>query len=292
MYDQADALRKKMNNASGGDTSKQAEVIAVVSGKGGVGKSNFTLNFAISLQKMNKKVLVIDLDIGMANIDILLGQSSRYSIVDMMIQDMPIWSIMEDGPEGLRYIAGGSGLTDLFEMDETKADHFYRQMASAEASFDYIFLDMGAGVNSNSAYFLFSSHQIFLVTTPEPTSVTDAYAMIKYIHNYDTDLPISLIINRARSKKDGERTSENVKQVTKRFLGKTIHLLTVLPDDNNVWKAVRAQEPFVLYNPDSKPSKAVLNTVESFLIKNGQPVEGEVQKPSFISKLKGFLRSR
>lgn len=288
MYDQADALRKKMTESQNGSMNKQADVIAVVSGKGGVGKSNFTLNFSIGLQKMGKKVLIVDLDIGMANIDILLGQSSKYSIVDMMNQEMSIWSIMEEGPEGIHYIAGGSGLNDLFEMDGTKADHFYRQIESAETAFDYILLDMGAGVNINSSYFLLSSHSVFLLTTPEPTSVTDAYAMIKYIHYHEPDLKVSLIINRSRSDKDGDRTAANVKEVTSRFLGKSIELMAVLPDDNAVWKAVRAQEPFVIHNPNSKPAKAIHRTVDAFI--KGIPEADTDIKPSFIGRLKGFLR--
>lgn len=288
MHDQADALRKKMNGNISDSMNKHADVIAVVSGKGGVGKSNFTLNFSIGLQKMGKKVLIIDLDIGMANIDILLGQSSMYSIVDMMNGEMSIWTIMEEGPEGIQYIAGGSGLNDLFQMDEVKADHFYRQIESAESAFDYILLDMGAGVNSNSAYFLLSSHSVFLVTTPEPTSVTDAYAMVKYIHHHEPGLGISLIINRSRSMKDGEKTAGNVKEVTKRFLGKNIELMAILPDDNAVWKAVRAQKPFILHNPGSKPAKAMNQTVNVFIAGLTQ-VETD-EKPTFIGRLKGFLR--
>ncbi|AOM83168.1 MinD/ParA family protein [Salisediminibacterium beveridgei] len=288
MRDQADALRKKMTGNMNHSTNKQADVIAVVSGKGGVGKSNFTLNFSIGLQKKGKKVLIIDMDIGMANIDILLGQSSTYSIVDMMNEEMSIWSIMEEGPEGIQYIAGGSGLNDLFQMNDMKADHLYRQIESAESAFDYILLDMGAGVNSNSAYFLLSSHSVFLVTTPEPTSVTDAYAMVKYIHHHEPQLRISLIINRSRSVKDGERTAGNVKEVTKKFLGKNIELMSIFPDDNAVWKAVRAQTPFLLHNPGSKPAKAMNETVNIFIA--GVTQDETEMKPTFIGRLKGFLR--
>ncbi|WP_416150932.1 MinD/ParA family protein [Salipaludibacillus sp. HK11] len=291
MNDQADALRNKMtraNTTSEKNREINTKVIAVVSGKGGVGKSNFVVNFSLGLQNSKKRVLIIDLDIGMANIDILLGQTSTYSIVDMIQKEMSIWSVIENGPSGLSYIAGGSGLADIFEMDSGKADFFYRQIESLTKEFDYIFFDMGAGVTSSSFHFLLSSHEVILVTTPEPTSITDAYGMVKYINLKEPELPISMIVNRARSTKDGKHTSQNVLNVTKRFLNKDIRFLATLPDDEVVWKAVRAQQPFYLYAPRSKASQAIQKAVDRYLLDG---VKGNESKSiqSFLSKLKGFI---
>jgi len=293
--DQADALRNKINRAK--NTSEKADekntkIIAVVSGKGGVGKSNFVVNFSLGLQKKEKQVLIIDLDIGMANIDILLGQSSSYSIVDMIEKEMSIWTVIEKGPLGLSYIAGGSGLSEIFEMNEEKADYFYRQIGSLEKEFDYIFFDMGAGVTNSSFHFLLSSHEVFLVTTPEPTSITDGYGMIKYIDSKEKELPISMIVNRTHSKKDGDHTSQNVLNVTKKFLNKDISLLATLPDDEVVWKAVRAQQPFLLFAPRSKPTGAIEKAVINYLDINRKSRTKEKTIHSFINKLKGFLSNQ
>lgn len=292
MNDQADALRNKMiraKNSSEKDEMNNTKIIAVVSGKGGVGKSNFVVNFSLGLQKKNKRVLIIDLDIGMANIDILLGQTSTYSIVDMIQKEMSIWSVIEKGPLGLSYIAGGSGLSEVFEMNKEKANFFYRQIESLEKEFDFIFFDMGAGVTTSSFHFLLSSHEVFLVTTPEPTSITDAYGMIKYIDFKEKELPISMIVNRAHSNKEGDHTSQNVLNVTKSFLNKDIHLLATLPDDVVVWKAVRAQQPFFLLSPRSKPTIAIEKAVNNYLQVDHKPEDKEKSIGSFIKKLKGFV---
>ncbi|SDN28651.1 MinD/ParA family protein [Alkalicoccus daliensis] len=291
MKDQADALRERINNMEPieGSVVKKSltQVYSIVSGKGGVGKSNVAVNFALQLQKMRKKVLIIDLDIGMANIDILLGTSSSYSIVDMLEKDMSIWSIIERVESGLSYIAGGSGLNHLFKMNDQKADSFSRELLSLEGHFDYIFLDMGAGVTSDSFHFLLSAHETLLVTTPEPTSITDAYAMIKFLTLNDRTIPISVIVNRASSKKDGENASRNLQQVTEKFLKREIHYLAYIPNDQIVWKAVRAQTPFLLYAPNSKPSYAIETAVHTFLGETGRSKE---TFDHFINKLKGFLK--
>lgn len=290
MNDQADALRSKMKRPEIRQTDKKTKVIAVVSGKGGVGKSNFTVNFSLGLQRTGRKVLIIDLDIGMANIDILLGRTSSNSIVDMIYREMSIWSVIEKGPEGLSYIAGGSGLAEVFEMNESKADYFFRQIRSLESQFDYVIFDMGAGITSNSFYFLLSSHDIFLVTTPEPTAVTDAYGMMKYIHFHDSTIPLKMVINRARSKRDGSHTAENLRRVAKQFLAKEVDDLAVIPDDQIVWKAVRTQRPFILSAPDSKPAYAIQSAADRYVKGHSRDFTEQSSIQSFLSKLKSFIK--
>ncbi|SER55877.1 MinD/ParA family protein [Salisediminibacterium halotolerans] len=291
MNDQAAALRGRVNGMTEkrGNRSHRARVLAVVSGKGGVGKSNFTVNFALGLQQAGKKVLMIDLDIGMANIDILLGATADRSIVDMLKEELSIWSIIEPGPKGLSYIAGGSGLNDLFEFDRYKADYFYAQLAVIESAYDYIFLDMGAGVNGNSAYFLFAAHEVFLVTTPEPTAITDAYAMVKYIDQNDENLPVRLIVNRAQTKQDGRKTADNMINVTEKFLSKTIAELAIIADDKAVSKAVRSQTPFLLHAPKSKPSQQITAAVNDYCAR--KTVENSRAEQSFLHKLRSLMKS-
>jgi flagellar biosynthesis protein FlhG len=291
--DQADVLRTKMSRSLYKSQRLPSKIIAVVSGKGGVGKSTFTLNFSLSLQKSGKKTLIIDLDVGMGNIDILLGRTSRYSIADMVNDELSIWSVIEKGPDGLSYIAGGSGLAELFDMGFDQTEFFYRQIESLESEFDYIFFDMGAGINSNSRHFLLSSHELFLITTPEPTSVTDAYGMIKYVHLNAPALPVYMVVNRVQSKEDGDKTLRSLSEVTKRFLGKEIKMLASVPEDKMVWKAVREQLPFVLSAPCSRPSYFVNRAVQAYLAdRTSCREDGSASVRSFLTKLKTFIKKQ
>ncbi|SDY71408.1 flagellar biosynthesis protein FlhG [Evansella caseinilytica] len=292
MKDQADVLRNKMmnyRNTAGEEALKSTKVIAVVSGKGGVGKSNFVVNFGLALQESGKKVVIFDLDIGMANVDILLGMTTKFSIVDMLEKDLLIREIIGVGPNGLSFVSGGSGLTSLFEIDQQKLDFFLGQLASLEKEYDYILFDMPAGLSKNSIHFLLSAHEIFLVTTPEPTSITDAYATLKYIHLQDQDIPISVVVNKTRKKNDGLSTSRNLSLVCQRFLNKDIRLLGSIPDDEAVWRAVLSQQPFILMMPRSKPSLAVYEAAERYLNDGRRPQHERTSNQSFVSRLKRFL---
>lgn len=288
MNDQAENLRKLLHMSH--SEKKETKVIAVVSGKGGVGKSNFSLNFALQLSKKGKKVLLFDLDIGMANVDILMGVSSKFSIVDMIDRDLSILDIIEDGPEGLSFIAGGSGLTTSFQLNPRKLSRFLQQLEQINGSYDYFIFDMGAGATKDSLQFILASHQIFVVTTPEPTSVTDAYAMIKYIQMKDRVIPISLVVNRAETAIEGKKTFDNLKLVTEQFLKKQIDLIGVIPNDPLVLKAVKVQKPFLLMGPDSKPSKALKEIVDEFL--GEKKINEQAILGSFVTKFKSFFHAK
>ncbi|MDQ0253694.1 flagellar biosynthesis protein FlhG [Evansella vedderi] len=292
MKDQADVLRERMAYVRQG-AIKNTKVIAVVSGKGGVGKSNFVVNFAIALQQLNKKVLVFDLDIGMANVDILLGRTSFQSIVDMLEKDLNIREIIEDGPEGLTFVSGGSGLTELFEMNQQKIDIFIKQLFLLQQDYDYIIFDMAAGVSNDSLQFLLSAHEVILVTTPEPTSITDAYATIKYIHSQDKKLPISLVVNRIHDRREGPLTAENMAAVCSKFLGKEITHLSTIPDDEAVSKAVRSQTPFILKSPRAESSKAIKETAKSYIgTTEIQSDKGGNSLHSFVDRFTSFFRKQ
>lgn len=286
MNDQAESLRKIMDKAS--DVEKVSKVISVVSGKGGVGKSNFSINFAIGLAQTGKKVVLIDLDIGMANVDILMGISSKYNIVDMIEHEMTIWDIMEEGPENVHYISGGSGFTTLFKLDRVRFERFLTQLEALEKKFDFIIFDMGAGVSEDSLQFILSSHEAIVVTTPEPTSITDAYAMLKYITSQNKDLPCSLLVNRADSDKEGKVSGENFQRVVKQFLHKEVTVLGYLPTDSLVVKAVKRQKPFLLLDPSGKSSIAIKKIIKTYLGEN--TVDEKPLLTSFIGRFKRLFK--
>ncbi|MYL33161.1 P-loop NTPase [Pontibacillus yanchengensis] len=287
MNDQAHNLRQKLNRIK---HDSEAKTIAIASGKGGVGKSNFALNFALSLTKQNKKVLIFDLDIGMGNIDILLGLSPQYSIVDMFEEHLSIHDVIETGPNSLSYIAAGSGLSKLFHLNDSKSEYFFNQLQEIIEWYDYIFFDMGAGVTDESLNFILAANECIVVTTPEPTSLTDAYAMIKHIYNKQSKLPIYLLVNRAHSRKAGEQTMTRLQEVVEKFLNKSINPLGILPDDRCVTKAVSRQLPFVTYDEHSKVSRTIRNIVKQYL-QDITTIQEQGKRP-FVSKLKRFMLER
>src|SRR5690625_4428984 len=232
MYDQAYHLRHRMN----GNENKKCKTISIISGKGGVGKSTTVLNFAIELQKRGKRVLIFDLDIGMGNIDILIGQQSKYTIANFFEEFLPIHDMIEIGPKGLAYIAGGSGFNQLLELDENKLKYFFSQYELLTEQFDFIFFDLGAGVSKESLALILSSDECFLITTPEPTSIADAYSIVKHIVKENKEIPISVWMNRSRSIRDGNRMLDKFAEVAYEFLNKEVIKLGVLPYDSLVIK--------------------------------------------------------
>ncbi|GMB08441.1 flagellar biosynthesis protein FlhG [Thermolongibacillus altinsuensis] len=288
MRDQAESLRLRLKKLQ---EKTETKAIAVISGKGGVGKSNFSLNFALTLSKQGRNVLLFDMDIGMGNIDILLGQSSSYSIIDMFRTNVTIHDIIKKGPENLSFIAGGTGLTEIFNMDKEKVQYFIEQLQLVSQSYDYIIFDMGAGISEDRLQLLMAVDEIFIITTPEPTAITDAYATMKYIHLLEKNIPFYLLVNRTHSEKEGNETLSRLKNAAKKFLGKDVKILGVLPEDRAVSTAVIRQIPFVLFDPTAKASKAMLQVVERY-ITNQVDAEWKERSFNFFTKLRQYFLER
>ncbi len=288
MRDQAEGLRLKIKSSH----RPEAKVIAIVSGKGGVGKSNFSLNFAINLSRKGHNVLLFDMDIGMGNIDILMGLSSRTTFIDIFEPLVSIQDIIKQGPEGIDYIPGGSGLSTLFKFDAPKLNYLLNQLELLSDKYEYIIFDMGAGINEESLQFLLSVHEIFVITTPEPTSMTDAYSMMKFICSREEkeNADFYLVVNRAQSSEEGVRTLTRLSDVMKKFLEKEIVKLGFLPDDRSVTRAVGSQIPFSLFDPKSKISLSLSDLTENYL--NGNSMKLEQKSSSFISKLRHYFSER
>ncbi|MCM3441080.1 MinD/ParA family protein [Metabacillus halosaccharovorans] len=282
-YDQAQRLRERLKSLK-----TEAKSVAVMSGKGGVGKSNFSLNFSLALQQEKKRVLLFDLDIGMGNIDILIGESSAYSIVDFFNQDMLLSEIISTGPNGLDYISGGTGLGIIFSMDEEKFQRFLQQLGLLFKLYDYIVFDMGAGISEDSLRFLLSVDEIIVITTPEPTSMTDAYAAIKNVCVNNRTIPFTIVVNRAFNKKVGETTYKRLEQTINQFLKREVSLLGTIPDDSTIMKAVIDQKPFILFQPGCQASKALKMISQNYLEKKNTMEKIQEEAP-FISKLKHFF---
>ncbi|MED0669338.1 MinD/ParA family protein [Aneurinibacillus aneurinilyticus] len=293
MNDQAQRLREKLrklpvgNNRSDEDAGR-TRVIAVTSGKGGVGKSNFSLNFALCLQQKGHRVVLFDLDVGFANIDVLMGISAKKNIVDLIDKRLAIWDIIEKGPNDLEFVAGGSGLSQIFELDEVKLHYFFEQLAQLQGYADTIILDTGAGMSKDMLRFLLSANEIILVTTPEPTSLTDAYALVKMAHNQKPDIRINVVVNRVTNEKEGRVTGEKLLLVAHKFLNLNMNLLGFVHDDVHVSKAVKKQHPFCLAYPASKAAHNLKNLVSVYLLQG--KMEENVGIKGFLSRLRTFWK--
>lgn len=290
MNDQAQQLREKLLQQQfvpASQNSRKTKVIAVASGKGGVGKSNFSLNFALGLLQEGQRVVVMDVDVGFGNIDVLLGISSQKNIVDLIDKGLSIWDIIEKGPNGLQFIAGGSGLSQIFQLDEHKLNYFFEQLAQLQGYADVIILDIGAGMSENSLRFLLAADEIFVVTTSEPTALTDAYALIKMTHNRKSDVRFQVVVNRVASAKEGKFVADKLSLVSRQFLNLEVGSLGFVYEDSHVSKAVKKQQPFCLLYPSSKAAHSIRDLVLSYLHQGGkQPKETGMK--GFISRLRSF----
>lgn len=286
MNDQAENLRLRVQS---GESLPNTRTLAVISGKGGVGKSNFSLNFSISLSKQGKSVLLFDMDIGMGNIDILLGNTARRTIVDFFQKGISLQAVISKGPENISFISGGTGLTNLFSMNEEQFDHFLSEFSIVQKEFDYIIFDLGAGISQDSSRFLMCVDEIITITTPEPTSIMDAYSIIKYLHFQNKQQPVFLVCNRVLNEKQGKETISRLQQTLKRFIGKELIPLGALPDSKTVLKAVTVQTPFTVLSPNADISIAIQRLTANYL-SNSFNDETLQTKTSFLIKLKSFFK--
>lgn len=289
MNDQAAVLREKVLKKHQ-NSLRNCKTIAVLSGKGGVGKSNLSLNLSLALTKQKQRVLLFDMDIGMGNIDILIGQTASYTMVDLLEKKLSIQQIIKKGPQDLAYVAGGTGISSVFEWSPSDLAHLIQELNSLTNQYDYMIFDMGAGMSESVLKFLKAVDEMIVVTTPEPTSITDAYAAIKLAASYSISAPVRLIINKTLSDKEGNETYERFNRAVQQFLNISISLLGIVPNDQAVQKAVNRQMPFLLQNPASKASISLIEMV-SILIPQDNRITAK-NEGMFIRRLKRFFLER
>ncbi|SHJ43759.1 MinD/ParA family protein [Tepidibacter formicigenes] len=295
--DQASKLRSailKKNSytySDGKDKQQNSEneprVICVSSGKGGVGKSNFTLNLALALRKKGNKVLIIDADLGLANIEILLGISPKLGLIDLVKDDINIEDIIIEGPLGLKIISGGAGISDIVDLPLYKLNKILNNIAYLKNYADFILIDTGAGISKSVMSFISSSEEIIVVTTPEPTSIADAYALIKVINKESSSKTINLVINKADTKQEAEITFNKLSLVAKKFLYKNLECLGYINNDKNVQVCVKKQTPFYLGSPNSLASQNIDIICNKLLGKK----EKDKVFTSFVKKLSNLFFS-
>ena len=268
MRDQADRLRELAKGTN--QSEKTTKVITVTSGKGGVGKSNFVVNLSIMLQKMGKKVLIFDADIGMANDEILMGFVPKYNILDCIIRNLDIEDIMITGPEGVKLISGGTGLNKIKELQDEERRILLSKLEKLQ-DYDYIIMDTGAGVNETVINFIAFSDEFILLTTPEPTAIMDGYSLLKTVSYFDVKKMVSIVVNRVYNEKEGEKTFLKLKNASTKFLSIKCNFVGCIEEDKKLSEAVRNQVPLVMSFPSSKAAKnisAIARIIENNSIVN------------------------
>lgn len=256
MLDQAEALRKLVVNEEQENKNVGSKIITITSGKGGVGKSNFVVNLAIALQNKGKKVLIFDADLGMGNDDVLMGLYPKYNIFDIIYTDLEIKDIIIEGTNGVSLIPAGSALSKAQELEEKERKLFLEKLETLD-EYDFILMDTGAGVNRDVLSFIAASEELIVITTPEPTSLTDGYSLIKATDHYKLKNKAKIIVNKAFSKEEGQETYDKFDRAVSRFLKIEIEYLGCILEDKKLVQSVRQQKPFMVLYPNCDAAKGI-----------------------------------
>jgi len=251
---------------------KKTKTIAVTSGKGGVGKSSISVSLAIALARNNVTVTLLDADLGLANVNVILGIIPKYNLYHVIKGKKKLREIVIEVPENIKIIAGASGFHQLANLDVKQRTDFIESVAELDSD-DYMIIDTGAGVSQNVLAFVLAADEVIVVTTPEPTAITDAYGIIKSIAAQAPDKSIKLVVNRVQSVAEGKRVAQRVINIAGQFLNVKVENLGFVFDDIAVPKSVRNQKPFFVSYPKSKASVCVSIIAERIInreVENGK----------------------
>lgn len=250
--DQAQPLRELVSRSN-----SNMKIISVASGKGGVGKSSISVNLAIALSALGLRVLVVDADFGLANVDVMLGVNSRYNMSHLIRGEKKLYEIIQEGYGGVKFISGGSGVYELLQMDENKIRDMMQSLLVLRDPADIIIFDMGAGISENIMQLILASTETIIVTTPEPTSILDAYALIKTILIREQTHPIRVIMNKCDSRKEAETVTEGFREVVRRNLAADIQSLGYVIYDQEVPKSIKRQIPILISHPEGAAAREI-----------------------------------
>ncbi len=259
-----DARERKIGELYFGmaDTTR---VIAITSGKGGVGKTNLAVNLSVALQMAGQRIMLVDADIGMANVNLLMGSVTNRSLIELLDDDVQLEDVVEYGVEGVKYISGVAAVEAALNLSRSEQRKLHKKLGRCSELADIVIIDTGAGLNRNVIEFVLAAEEVLLITTPEPTSLADAYAVIKAYSTYTARRNIKLVVNRIRDEEDSFDVAERINQTTKKFLNMTIETLGYIYEDKAVHDAVHAQEPFIIAEPDSPAARCVFEIANSLL---------------------------
>ncbi|MDE6761106.1 MAG: MinD/ParA family protein [Lachnospiraceae bacterium] len=288
--DQAAKLRRKVELLK--EQVSSSRVIAVTSGKGGVGKTSISVNLALQLQEMGKKVVILDADFGLANVEVMLGIRPRYNLADLIFNNKSIEEIITEGPMGIGFISGGSGVQDLVNLDKESLKKLIAKLVKLDSLYDIVIIDTGAGISDSVVEFVLSSPEVLLVVTPEPTSITDAYSLLKAVNRkkeFDRgQKSIKVITNRVESTREGQEIYDKIRIVVSKFLNIQLEYIGYIPQDKKIAAAVIEQKPVFISAPNSEPAVRIRSICNNLLDVNFE----ETKKIGIAKVLLNFIRTR
>ena len=289
--DQAEQLRNivKKNQRP----ARKARIFTVTSGKGGVGKSNVVVNLAVQMQRQGKKVIIFDADLGLANVEIMFGAIPKYNLSDLIYRGKTVQEIITAGPMDIGYISGGSGITGVNNLSKEQLKFLVRNLNDLDELADIVLIDTGAGISDHVLEFVMASPEVLLLATPEPSSLTDAYSLLKALHRNpefrQSQTKIKVISNRVASEEEGDGVFEKLNAVVGQFLKGDLEYLGMIPQDMAVEKAIRQQQPVSILYPEAKATKAFEALTYNLLEGNVVPVHG---KKGIMQLLSRFIYRR
>lgn len=267
--DQAQQMRNVIKLHNQMKNQNTARVVTVTSGKGGVGKSSIAVNLAIQLRKAGKKVIIFDADFGLANVEVMFGAIPQFNLSDLIFKDKNIREIITPGPMDIGFISGGSGIIGLNNLFHDQIEKLVNAINELNELADFIIIDTGAGIADSVLEFVMASPEVILVSTPEPSSLTDAYSLLKALHNNkdftSEQTNIHVVSNRVLSQEEGKAVFDKLNSVVSQFLHGNLNYLGMIPMDNALEKAVRQQQTVSLLEPNSKSARAFTMIAENLL---------------------------
>lgn len=287
--DQAQFLRNIVKHQNKANT-KLARVITVTSGKGGVGKSNTSVNLAIELSRQGKSVIIFDADFGLANVEVMFGALPKYNLSDLIFRGKSITEIITPGPEGIGFISGGSGIVGLSNLNREQIAFLIHNLSYLDNMADVIIIDTGAGISDSVLEFVMASPEIIIVATPEPSSLTDSYSLLKALYKnpgFDKEhTTIRVLANKVKSVEDGNSVFEKLTSVVTKFLSGTLDYIGMVPSDDAIDKAIRQQKPVTMAYPNAKSSQAYKIIANNLV--SGERQQVEIKK-GIIHIFSGFM---
>lgn len=267
--DQATGLRNVVKMQQTSQVPAQARVLTITSGKGGVGKSNMAVNLAVQLSRLGKRVIIFDADIGLANVEVMFGMIPKYNLSDVLYRGMSMRDIITKGPMNIGFISGGSGVMGLNNLTKDQILSVVSRLSELDSMADIVLVDTGAGISDSVMEFVLASPEVLLITTPEPSSLTDSYSLIKTLYrnpdfNYKETV-INVIANRVNSAEEGQAVFDKFSSVVSKFLNWNVNYLGLIPQDPDVERAVRQQQVVSIYDPQAESSQAFAKIAESLV---------------------------
>lgn len=291
MQDQAERLREMMDKMSMAPALDQqlprtssCRLIAVTSGKGGVGKTNISVNLALAMANKGKNVLLFDADMGLANVDVMLGMIPQYTLLHVLNGQKNLTEIITEGPCGVKIVASGSGgVQELADLNEAQRIKFLGALQELQHQAEVILIDTGAGLHRNVLAFAVAAEEVVIVTTPEPTALMDAYGMIKILHREKREPQIQVVVNMAGSPMEADEAGQKLTVLAKRFLDLKVEYLGFVLRDPGMVRAVKEQRPVIISSPMG-PSALSLNRLADTLLL-GKAKQGEGNLLQFFKKV-------